>query len=143
MPKRCRCRRQRARAWDLIGTQITSLTDDPENYITFMRVLGDNPAALSTGIPVAMLPGMADLADDLGMVRLGPGSLGNREIASTMPIIRYGAAHFQDVARRMENDMAGPAGAPATPTPSVPQASRKTTGTAASWKPPRITSAPT
>ncbi len=90
-------------AWDLIGTEITSMTTDPENFITFMRTLGNNPEALNTGIPVEMLPGMEDLADN-GMVRLGPGSLGNREIASTMPVIRYGAEYFRAMADRMARD---------------------------------------
>ena len=93
-------------AWDLIGTQITSLTDDPENYITIMRTLGENPAALLTGIPAAMLPGMEDLADANGLVRVaGPGSLGNREIAATMPIIAYGSPFFAHTARNMEADL--------------------------------------
>ena len=51
-----------------------------------------------------MLPGMEAQADALGMVRLGPGSLGNREIASTMPIIRAGADVFRTMANQMEDD---------------------------------------
>ena len=90
--------------WDLIGTQLTSMTTDPQHLTTFMRALGENPQSLVTGIPVAMLPGMEAQADALGMVRLGPGSLGNREIASTMPIIRAGADVFRTMANQMEDD---------------------------------------
>lgn len=103
-----RTRVQRAtERMDIFGTVLASSGGGADDMAVLIDQFAQDPTALITGIDGSLLPGLANQLDGSGQFRIGPGVLGNRQIADVMPILDYAREDLVTFARELSGGAYG------------------------------------